>query len=131
MWLRSFLGVLGAYHLIALPCVLALGPIVADRELDGASSWAVIGIGSIIGAAIGLRAGPRRPMVACAVAFVGAACQPANIAGAGSTRAIVATLAIASQLLPDIRSFERGATRTSGRLPPLCDPPHEWRRLRT
>jgi transmembrane secretion effector len=92
VWLRSFLGVLGAYHLIALPCVLALGPIVADRELDGASSWAVIvtmfGIGSIVGAAIGLRAGPRRPMVACAVAFLGAACQPAIIAGAGSTLAI-------------------------------------------
>ena len=87
MWLRSFLGVLGAYHLIALPCVLALGPIIAERELDGASSWALIvtmfGIGSIIGAAIGLRAGPRRPMVACAVAFIGAACQPAIIAGAG------------------------------------------------
>jgi predicted MFS family arabinose efflux permease len=92
VWLRSFLGVLGAYHLIALPCVLALGPIVAERELNGASSWAVIvamfGIGSIIGAAIGLRAGPRRPMVACAVAFLGAACQPAIIAGAGSTLAI-------------------------------------------
>ena len=92
MWLRSFLGVLGAYHLIALPCVLALGPIIAERELDGASSWALIvtmfGIGSIIGAAIGLRAGPRRPMVACAVAFIGAACQPAIIAGAGSTLAI-------------------------------------------
>ena len=92
VWLRSFLGVLGAYHLIALPCVLALGPIVAERELDGASSWAVIvamfGIGSIIGAAVGLRAGPRRPMLACAVAFLGAACQPAIIAGAGSTLAI-------------------------------------------
>ena len=32
VWLRSFLGVLGAYHLIALPCVLALGPIIAERE---------------------------------------------------------------------------------------------------
>ena len=86
-WLRSFLGVLAAYHLIALPCVLALGPVVADRELDGASSWAVIvamfGIGSIIGAAIGLRASPQRPMLACAIAFLGAACQPAIIAGAG------------------------------------------------
>ena len=92
VWLRSFLGVLGAYHLIALPCVLALGPVVAERELGGASSWAVIvtmfGIGSIVGAAIGLRASPRRPMVACAVAFLGAACQPAIIAGAGSTLAI-------------------------------------------
>ena len=92
VWLRSFLVLLAAYHLIALPCVLALGPVIADRELDGASSWAVIvtmfGIGSIAGAAIGLRAGPRRPMLACAIAFVGAACQPAIIAGAGSTLAI-------------------------------------------
>jgi predicted MFS family arabinose efflux permease len=92
VWLRSFLGVLGAYHLIALPCVLALGPVVAERELGGASSWAVIvtmfGIGSIVGAAIGLRASPRRPMVACSLAFIGAACQPAIIAGAGSTLAI-------------------------------------------
>jgi MFS family permease len=92
VWLRSFLVVLAAYHLIALPCVLALGPIVADRELGGASSWAVIvtmfGVGSIIGAAIGLRAGPQRPMLACGIAFVGAACQPAIIAGAGSTLAI-------------------------------------------
>ena len=89
VWLRSFLGVLAAYHLIALPCVLALGPVVAARELGGASSWAVIvtmfGVGSIAGAAIGLRAAPRRPMVACALAFIGAACQPAIIAGAGST----------------------------------------------
>jgi predicted MFS family arabinose efflux permease len=89
VWLRSFLGVLAAYHLIALPCVLALGPIVAERELGGASSWAVIvtmfGVGSILGAAIGLRASPRRPMAACSLAFLGAACQPAIIAGAGST----------------------------------------------
>ena len=99
MWLRSFLGVLGSYHLIALPCVLALGPIVADRELDGASSWAVIvtmfGIGSIVGAALGLRARPRRPMVLCAVAFLGAACQPLIIAAAGSTLLIGAFEALA------------------------------------
>ena len=88
-WLRTFLGVLGAYHLIALPCVLALGPLIAERELDGASSWALIvtmfGLGSVAGAGLGLRASPRRPMMACAVAFLVAACQPAIIAGAGST----------------------------------------------
>jgi len=88
-WLRSFLGVLGAYHLLALPCVLALGPLIAQRELDGASSWAFIvtlfGVGSVAGAALGLRIAPRRPMLACAVAFLVAACQPAIIAGAGST----------------------------------------------
>jgi MFS family permease len=99
VWLRSFMGVLAAYHLIALPCVLALGPVVADRELDGASSWAAIvtmfGIGSVAGAALGLRAHPRRPMVVCAAAFLGAACQPAIIAGAGSTLLIGALEALA------------------------------------
>jgi hypothetical protein len=45
----------------------------------------MFGVGSIIGATIGLRAAPRRPMAACSLAFIGAACQPAIIAGAGST----------------------------------------------
>ena len=91
-WLRSFMVVLGGYHLIALPCVLALGPVAADRELDGASSWAVIvtlfGVGAVIGAALGLRLTPRRPMIACGLAFIAASCQPVIIAGAGSTLAI-------------------------------------------
>ena len=91
-WLRSFMVVLAGYHLIALPCVLALGPVIADRELDGASSWAVIvtmfGIGSVIGATLGLRLTPRRPLVACGVAFVAASCQPVIIGAAGSTLAI-------------------------------------------
>lgn len=98
-WLRAFLGVLGAYHLIALPCVLALGPLVAERELDGATSWALIvtmfGVGSVVGAGLGLRVAPRRPMMACALAFLVAACQPAIIAGAGSTLLIGAFEALA------------------------------------
>ena len=32
-WMWSFMPALSAYHLIALPCVLALGPVIADREL--------------------------------------------------------------------------------------------------
>jgi predicted MFS family arabinose efflux permease len=93
-WLRSFMVLLAAYHLIALPCVLALGPVVAERELSGASSWAAIvtafAVGSIVGGALGLRAHPKRPMRLCAAAFIGAACQPAIIAGAGSTLVIAA-----------------------------------------
>lgn len=88
-WMWVFMIVIGGYHLIALPCVLALGPLVADRELDGASSWAIIvalfGVGAVLGSALALRLKPRRPMVVCGVAFLGAACQPAIIAGAGST----------------------------------------------
>lgn len=88
-WMWMFMLVIAGYHLVALPCVLALGPLVADRELDGATSWAIIvamfGVGAVLGSALALRFKPRRPMVACGFAFLGAACQPAIIAGAGST----------------------------------------------
>jgi MFS family permease len=88
-WMWVFMLLIAGYHLIALPCVLALGPVVANRELDGASSWAIIvamfGIGSVLGSALALRLQPRRPLVAAGVAFLGASCQPAIIAGAGST----------------------------------------------
>jgi MFS family permease len=67
-WLRAFFPVFSAYHFISLPCVLALGPVLADRELDGAASWAAIttafGVGTVAG---GLspsgssRPGPRWP----------------------------------------------------------------------
>ena len=91
-WMWSFMPALTAYHLIALPCVLALGPVIADRELDGAGSWAVIaacfGVGAIAGGLLALRISPPRPMLACALCFLGAACQPAIIAFGGSTAAI-------------------------------------------
>ena len=58
-WMWTFMPALTAYHLIALPCVLALGPVIADRELGGAGSWAVIvacfGAGTILGAIAALR----------------------------------------------------------------------------
>ena len=61
-WMWTFMPALTAYHLIALPCVLALGPVIADRELGGAGSWAVIvtcfGAGTILGAIA--RAAPAR-----------------------------------------------------------------------
>lgn len=98
-WMLGFMPAFSAYHLIALPCVLGLGAVLADRELGGAGAWAVItscfGAGTIVGSAIGLRWKPRRPMLAAALAFLGAACQPAIIALAGSTAAIAALLALA------------------------------------
>lgn len=91
-WMWSFMPALSAYHLIALPCVLALGPVIADHELDGAASWSVIaasfGIGSVVGGVLSLRLEPARPMLACVLCFVGAACQPIIIGFAGSTAAI-------------------------------------------
>jgi MFS family permease len=98
-WMLRFMPAFSAYHLVALPCVLALGAVLADRELGGAGAWAIItssfGVGTIAGSVIGLRWKPGRPMLAATLAFVGASAQPAIIALAGSTAAIAAFEALA------------------------------------
>jgi predicted MFS family arabinose efflux permease len=91
-WMWSFMPALGAYHLIALPGVLALGPVIADRDLGGASAWGIItsafGIGTIIGNAVALRVQPARPMLVAALATAIASTQPIIIALGGSTPVI-------------------------------------------
>jgi MFS family permease len=98
-WMLAFMPPFSAYHFIALPCVLALGAVLADQELGGAGSWAIItscfGAGTILGSIVGLRWKPPHPMLAATLAFVGAGCQPAIIALAGSTAAIAAFEALA------------------------------------
>jgi MFS family permease len=98
-WMLGFMPAFSAYHLVALPCVLALGAVLANEELGGAGAWAIItsafGVGTILGSAIGLRWKPPRPMLAAALAFVGASAQPAIIALAGSTAAIAVCEALA------------------------------------
>jgi MFS family permease len=91
-WMWTFMPAFSAYHLLALPCVLALGPVIADRELGGATDWGIIvsafGIGAIAGNGVALRLRPARPMLAVTLFFFGASCQPLIIAFAGSTPAI-------------------------------------------
>ena len=98
-WMLAFMPPFSAYHWIALPCVLALGPVLAARELDGAASWAAIttafGLGTIAGSTVALRWKPPRPMLAATLAFILCAAQPAIIALAGSTAAIAAAEAVA------------------------------------
>jgi MFS transporter len=98
-WMWTFMPGFSAYHLLALPCVLALGPVIADRELNGASSWAVItacfGIGTILGSIVALRIRARHPMYGATVAFIGASCQALIIAYGDSTAAIAALQVIA------------------------------------
>jgi len=88
-WMWTFMPAFTAYHVFALPCVLALGPVIADRQLNGASSWAIIvtcfGIGTILGNTIALRTTPRHPMYGAVVAFMLAACQSPIIAFGSST----------------------------------------------
>ena len=98
-WMWTFMPGFSAYHLLALPCVLALGPVIADRELDGASSWAAItscfGIGTILGSVVALRTKPRHPMYGATLAFLVATCQALIIAYGGSTVAIAALMVVA------------------------------------
>jgi MFS family permease len=98
-WMWTFMPAFTAYHLLALPCVLALGPVIADRDLSGASSWALIsttfGIGTIAGSILVLRAKPRHPMYGATLAFMIAACQSPIIAFGGSTIVIAALQLVA------------------------------------
>lgn len=60
------------FHFFVLGCFYVLGPLVAARELGGASAWgtllAVYGLGALVGSVLALRLAPRRPL---ATAFFG------------------------------------------------------------
>ena len=85
-WLRRGLVAMSAYHVFVLPSVFVLGPALAERELDGASSWATItaafGVGTILGNLVALRAPVRRPILVASVALVFGSLQ-AVIIGSG------------------------------------------------
>ena len=82
-WVLGFLGSISAYHLIVLPAIFVIGPVLMDRELDGADSWAVIvacfGVGAILGDLLFMRWRPRYAMRVASLMLVGASCQAAFI----------------------------------------------------
>ncbi len=82
-WVQGFLGVMVTYHVVVLPSIYVLGPVLADRELGGVGAWAAItaafGIGSIAGDLAILRFKPRRPLVWSALGFTIASTQAAII----------------------------------------------------
>jgi MFS family permease len=55
------------YALLVMPSIYAIGPAIADEELNGASSWAVIvagfGVGFLIGGLTAMKLRPQRPLV--------------------------------------------------------------------
>jgi hypothetical protein len=83
------------YHAVVLPALLVLGPVVAERRYEGATTWAVVtwplGVGAVLGAVAALRARPRRPIVWCALLLVGGSAQPL-IVGTGLTLPAMAAL---------------------------------------
>jgi predicted MFS family arabinose efflux permease len=83
------------YHVVVLPSVFVLGPVLAEDELSGATSWAVIvlafGLGSIVGDVLLLRWRPRFALRAAAAALVVASTQ-AVIIGSGLPLAGIAAI---------------------------------------
>src|SRR4051794_5590535 len=98
-WVWSVLGAIAIYHVIVLPSVFVLGPVLAERELDGATSWAVItaafGIGSVVGQLLIYRLEFRRPIRASVAALIFASSQAAIIGSGLGTWGIAALEAVA------------------------------------
>jgi hypothetical protein len=82
-WVISFLGGMASYHVVVLPAIFVLGPVLAAQELNGARSWALItagfGVGSVLGDLLLLRWRPRFALRVASLMLVGASCQAAFI----------------------------------------------------
>ncbi|MFD8595700.1 MFS transporter [Kitasatospora sp. NPDC059646] len=94
-WVWSSMLAIAVYHVVVLPSVFVLGPVLADREWGGAGDWALVviafGLGSIVGDVCAYRLKPARPMAVAAVAMAVASCQ-ALIIGSGAPVLVIALL---------------------------------------
>jgi MFS family permease len=68
-WLWLIIALFAVFQVLVLATLFVLGPVVAERDLGGPGAWAAImtawGIGAVIGAVVGMRVDPARPLVAC------------------------------------------------------------------
>jgi hypothetical protein len=82
-WVLAFLGGMSVYHAVVLPSIFVIGPVLMDRELDGARSWAIVvacfGVGNVLGDVLFLRWRPRFALRVASLMLVGASCQAAFI----------------------------------------------------
>ncbi|MFD8733979.1 MFS transporter [Streptomyces sp. NPDC059618] len=94
-WVWSGMVAISVYHVVVLPSVFVLGPVLADRQWGGAAGWSIVtagfGIGSIVGDVCAYRLTVRRPMALAAAALAVGSCQ-AVIIGSGATVAVTAAL---------------------------------------
>src|SRR3954470_2489435 len=98
-WVARFLPVLFVYHVAVLPCVFVLGPLIAERELDGATSWGIVygafGVGAVAGGILAIRWRPSAPMRAVGLAFSISSLQALVIALGQTTAGVAAFLGLA------------------------------------
>ncbi|MFE2531301.1 MFS transporter [Streptomyces sp. NPDC059371] len=94
-WVWSGLAAISVYHVVVLPSVFVLGPVLAEREWGGAAGWSIVtagfGIGSIVGDVCAYRLKVRHPMALAAAALAVGSCQ-AVIIGSGAPVAVIALL---------------------------------------
>ncbi|WP_231873110.1 MULTISPECIES: MFS transporter [Kitasatospora] len=94
-WVWSGMLAIAVYHVVVLPSVFVIGPLLAKREWGGASAWAVVvvafGVGAIVGDVCAYRLKPARPMAVAAVAMAVASCQ-AVVIGSGAPVWVIALL---------------------------------------
>lgn len=94
-WVWSGMVAISVYHVVVLPSVFVLGPVLADKEWGGAAGWAVVtagfGIGSVVGDVCAYRLKVRHPMALAAAALAVGSCQ-AVIIGSGASVLVIAVL---------------------------------------
>jgi MFS family permease len=95
-WVWSVIGAFSLVNLLIAPFYV-LGPLVARRDLGGATAWASIlaarGAGEVLGAALSLRVRPLRPLRAGVLACM-LACIPTALLAAGAPVAAIAAAAV-------------------------------------
>jgi MFS family permease len=100
-WVWTFLLATIVYHMVVLPSIYVLGPVLMEDEMDGATSWAIItvafGLGSIVADVLLLRWHPRFALRAAAVALMLASCQ-AVIIGSGLPILLIAAVEFCAAL---------------------------------
>lgn len=66
-WLTLMLGNASLYHMVAMPCLLVIGPAALNQHGSGSTKWAIVlgadAVGSIVGGLLGSRVRSRTPMV--------------------------------------------------------------------
>jgi MFS family permease len=97
-WVLAGLGSLMAYHVIVLPAIFVLGPVIAERDYGGARDWAIVtsafGVGGVVGNLVLLNWRPSRPMAMSLTFLMVASCQAAIIGSGLPIWAIAALEAV-------------------------------------
>ena len=82
-WVLGYLGGFSVYHVMVLPAIFVIGPVLMQSHYDGARSWAVVtalfGIGNILGDVLLLAWRPAYALRVGALMLIGSSCQAAII----------------------------------------------------